>query len=262
MAGESGARSVRGLPQIVSPESYARAQARFEDPERRNARAPSRTYPLRGRLRCKQYGAGMVGQSVQRGRYFYYRCNRLYLSNAEKRCSGRQVPKDALETAVLGAIEGVLANPELAVGMAEQLREGMDNAAPLAELARELSHVDDSQDRLVDLYTDGEITKDIYQQKRDRLAKRKAALEREQAQLRSECEPGLDPEMLREHLPEVLAFVREWVAKAEGDDLELLLQALNVRISASREEADVRVEVPMMEALEGADSLTTARTWA
>ncbi|MCY4615700.1 MAG: hypothetical protein OXC71_04810, partial [Chloroflexi bacterium] len=34
----------------------------------------------------------------------------------------------------------------------------------------------DSQDRLVDLYTDGEVTKDAYQQKRDRLAKRKAAL--------------------------------------------------------------------------------------
>ena len=163
---------------------------------------------------------------------------------------------------MLGAIEGVLANPELAIGMAEQLREGTDHAARLTELARELSHLDDSEDRLVDLYTDGEITKDIYQQKRDRLAKRKAALEREQAQLRSECEPGPDPEMLREHLREVLAFVREWVTKAEGDDLELLLQALNVRISASREEADVRVEVPMMEALEGADSLTTARTSA
>ena len=59
-----------GCRRSFPPESYARAQARFEDPERRNARAPSRTYPLRGRLRCKQCGAGMVGQSVQRGRYF------------------------------------------------------------------------------------------------------------------------------------------------------------------------------------------------
>jgi len=27
--------------------------------------------------------------------------------------------------------------------------------------------------------------------------------------------------MLRERMPEVLRFVREWVTKAEGDDLEL-----------------------------------------
>ncbi len=58
----------------------------------------------------------------------------------------------------------------------------------------------------------------------------------------------------------MLAFVREWVTKAEGDDLELLLQALNVRVSASHEEADVRVEVPMMEALEGADFVTIEQT--
>ena len=111
-------------PSIVSPELYARAQARLDDPERRAERAPSHAYPLRGRLRCKHCGAGMVGQSVHRGRYFYYRCNRLYLSDGEKRCTSRQVRKDALESSVLGAIEDVLAEPELAIGMAERLRGG------------------------------------------------------------------------------------------------------------------------------------------
>ena len=53
--------------------------------------------------------------------------------------------------------------------------------------------------------------------------------------------------MLRERMPEVLSFIREWVTKAEGDDLQLLLQALNVQVDASVEEADVRVEVPMIE---------------
>ena len=158
---------------------------------------------------------------------------------------------------MLGAIEGVLANPELAVGMAERLRQGTDHAARLAELARELSHLDDSQDRLVDLYTDGELAKDAFHQKREKLTRRRGALEREQAQLRSECEPGLDPELLREQVPQVLGFIREWVRRADGDDLELLLQALNVRVEVSPEEADVRVEVPM---IEGADFVTIERT--
>ena len=83
----------------------------------------------------------MVGQSVPRGRYFYYRCNRLYLPDAEKRCLSRQVRKDALETAVLGAIEGVLANPELAVGMAKRLRVGTDHGARLAALGGEISQL-------------------------------------------------------------------------------------------------------------------------
>ena len=246
-------------PQIVSPELYARVQARLDDPERRAERAPSHAYPLRGRLRCGHCGAGMVGQSVHRGRYFYYRCNRLYLSDEEKRCTSRQVRKDVLESSVLGAIEDVLAEPELAIGMAVRLRDGTDHAARLAELARELSHLDDSQDRLVDLYTDGELAKDAFHQKREKLTRRRGALEREQAQLRSECEPGPDPKVLREQVPQVLGFIREWVRRADGDDLELLLQALNVRVEVSPEEADIRVEVPM---IEGTDFVTIERTSA
>ena len=34
------------------------------------------------------------------------------------------------------------------------------------------------------------------------------------------------------------------VRRADGDDLELLLQALDVRVEVSPEEDDVRVEVP------------------
>ena len=164
-----------------------------------------------------------------------------------------------LESSVLGAIEDVLAEPELAIGMAVRLRDGTDHAARLAELARELSHLDESQDRLVDLYTDGELAKDAFHQKREKLTRRRGALEREQAQLRSECEPGPDPKVLREQVPQVLGFIREWVRRADGDDLELLLQALNVRVEVSPEEADVRVEVPM---IEGADFVTMRRTWA
>ena len=63
--------------------------------------------------------------------------------------------------------------------------------------------------------------------------------------------------MLREQVPQVLGFIREWVRRADGNDLELLLQALDVRVEVSPEEADVRVEVPM---IEGADFVTIERT--
>ena len=76
--------------------------------------------------------------SPDRGRYLYYRCNRPYDPDEERRCASRQVRTEALESAVREAIEDVLANPELAVGMAERLREGAEHAARLTELEREL----------------------------------------------------------------------------------------------------------------------------
>ena len=48
-------------------------------------------------------------------------------------------------------------------------------------------------------------------------------------------------------MPEVLTFIREWVGKADGDDLVLLVQALDAHIDVSLEGADIRVEVPMIE---------------
>ena len=53
---------------------------------------------------------------------------------------------------------------------------------------------------------------------------------------------------------------REWVGQADGDDFQLLLQALAVRAEVATDEAEVRVEVPMIEGLEGADFATTAQT--
>ena len=90
--------------------------------------------------------------------------------------------------------------------------------------------------------------------------RRRGALERGRAKLRADAEPGPDPELLRERMPDVLRFIREWVTEADGDELTLVLQALEVRVDVSPEEVDVRVEAPMIEAVEGADLVTTERT--
>ncbi len=100
--------------------------------------------------------------------------------------------------------------------------------------------------------------------------RRKGVLERERAQLRAESEPGPDPELLRERIPEVLAFIREWVRQADGDDFQLLIQALDVRAEVATDErgevatheVDVRVEVPMIEGFDGADFVTIEQTSA
>ena len=91
---------------------------------------------------------------------------------------------------------------------------------------------------------------------------RKAALEREQARLLAEAEPGCDPEVLRERMPKALAFIEEWVQRADGDKLQLLLEAFRVSIKATREEAEIRAEVPLIEGVEGRNYPTIEQTSA
>ena len=47
-------------------------------------------------------------------------------------------------------------------------------------------------------------------------------------------------------MPEALAFIREWVRRAGGDELEQQLEALRVSIKATRGEAEIRVEAPVL----------------
>ena len=109
---------------------------------------------------------------------------------------------------------------------------------------------------------DGQIEKTLLDDKSASLATRKAALEREQARLLTEAEPGCDPEVLRERMPEALALIEEWVQRAAGDKLQLLLEALRVSIKATREEAEVRVEVPLIEGVELGNYSTIEQTSA
>ena len=57
-------------PAIVSQEVYAAAQVALNDPSRRLRGRPTRTYRLRGRLRCLECGTPMVGQSMKRADMF------------------------------------------------------------------------------------------------------------------------------------------------------------------------------------------------
>ena len=150
----------------------------------------------------------------------------------------------------------------MVIEMAESLRLDAGNGRRLDEIERDLGKVRDRERKLVDLYTDGAMEKTVLDEKSTELADRRGALERERMRLIADAEPGCDPETLREHMPAALAFVREWVCRADGNELQLLLQALRVSIKATRDEAEIRVELPLIEGVEGRNYSTIEQTWA
>ena len=245
----------------MSSELFESAQARLDDPERHAQNKPSRTYPLRGRLRC-HCGASMSGHAVHRGRYSYYRCTRLYRSAGNERCASRMVRTEVLESAVRQTLSELLADPAMLIEMAETLRIDAGNGTRLAEVERELAKLRESESRLVDLYMEGNVEKTLLDEKVAALANRKAVQERERARLLAEAEPGCDPEVLRQLMPKALAFLSEWVQRADEDELVLLAQALEARIEVAPDEAEIRVEVPLIEPGMARDFVTIEQTSA
>lgn len=95
-----------GMPQIVSDETFARAQAEFARRKaRRTPPAPRGEYLLAGKLFCGHCGAGMVGVSgtSKTGQKFYY----YYCPNnrgRKKDCCKKQVPRNDLEARVVDLV--------------------------------------------------------------------------------------------------------------------------------------------------------------
>ena len=54
-------------PKIIDQAVFERAREILEDPARRLIGQPSRSYRLRGHIRCMAYGSPMVGQALLRG---------------------------------------------------------------------------------------------------------------------------------------------------------------------------------------------------
>lgn len=90
---------------------------------------------------------------------------------------------------------------------------------------------------------------------RERLARESEAARRDTAVL-----PSVDE--ILDLLPAVVESVASWVRAAEGEDLGLLLRALNMHVRANRERAVIGASVPLTESLQNQNLLTTGRTSA
>ena len=56
-----------------------------------------------------------------------------------------------------------------------------------------------------------------------------------------------------------VSFLKEWVLEASEDDMELILEALHIQVSASRGEIQIEGSIPVL-VPEGEDLVTIART--
>jgi len=58
-----------------------------------------------------------------------------------------------------------------------------------------------------------------------------------------------------------VSFLKEWILEASEDDMELILEALHIQVSASRGEIQIEGSIPVL-VPEGEDLVTIARTSA
>ena len=218
---------VGASPAIIERDTFEAAQRVLDDPERRRIGRRLHDYGLSGRLKCRKCGKAMVGQTINGG-YRYYRCRRAFAGPRHDRCETQYVPATDLEGAVKREAARVLANPEIILAEAERLASRGPTVAT-DTLQQELESLDRQRSRLLKLYQMGELDDGYLQAESMSIRKRREDIERQLPV--AEVSPQV-PEIA--DLKRAAEAVAEWLMAAEGDDFDLLLDALQIQVSAEK----------------------------
>ena len=168
---------------------------------------------------------------------------------------------------MLEEIATVLGQPERILLEAARLTQPQAAPAELAATRRQLDEVVARQGRLARLYVAGELPEDVLRPQSEQLSRRREALESRLLLLERDTHaPALDLDRLRDELPQVTARLRRWIMEPSEEDVNLMLEALQVEVSASRERVQIDGAIPLVGPAEGdpsaGDLVTIAQTSA
>lgn len=189
-----------GMPQLISEEVFAMAQAeRDKRKKRRSVPAPKGEYLLAGKLFCGHCKAGMVGVSgtgAKGEKYYYYYCP----NNRGKKhdCDKRQVSRDDLETRVASLVVEYVCNKEILENVSRavwELQAETDTTkAELQVYEKKLAENKKATEKALDLLATDTPTEAIAERLK-RLGEEKTVLEGEIARLRI-VKPNLSQEQI------------------------------------------------------------------
>ena len=231
--------SIEGAsPRIIDDDTFQEVKRTLDDPERRRRGRAIYDYGLSGKVRCLICGSAMVGQTLRK-RFRYYRCRRAFAGPRADRCPSLYVRADELEQAVKDEAAAVLADPERIITELELLNSNASQCAVAEDLSRRLRGLDDQRQRLLKLYQLGEIDDEYLTRESNGLRQRRESIEAEIKPV-----PQTIPIPSADELCEASARVREWIEGAQGDDLSLLLNALQIRIKAEKGRGELTGVIP------------------
>jgi site-specific DNA recombinase len=159
------------VPQIIDPQTFARAQNRREELAKLHGGHAFNQYLMKSRLTCIKCGYAMRGQKV-RGKHQYYICNGR--RQVVCLCDMPSVRGDWVDAIVWEWAKMIIESPEsLKQGLDDVQQELMEQNQALLErltiLEDQMNRHQSQLDRLLDLYLDGSFPKEVLTERKARL---------------------------------------------------------------------------------------------
>lgn len=232
-------------PRIVDEDLWQRVQDILNDPERTRRQRTHGSYPLRGRLNCGVCGSSMVGQTLtsKNKPYKYYRCRHIYNKNTGHSCSARYVRGGRLEEGVWSEVAKALTDPQVVLRELEKLAADEVDTSEVVRLEALVVDLGMREERLVRMCSLGEFSEELVQKEMaDISSQRKLLAEK----LDTLNRPG-DLQVLPTgpgNLSWACTAIAKWLDAAGESERELVFEALQVEVVATKDSATVSGVLP------------------
>jgi site-specific DNA recombinase len=243
------------VPAIISQEMFDQAQARLalnKQFARRNN--TDHLYLLRGLVSCGQCRLSCFGRQCSPN-YSYYVCRGRsdFLRAAQgDRCRARYAPVEPLDELVWQDLVELVSQPEQIIQALQRAQTGewlpQQLQARRQSLNQALAHLARQEERLLEAYLAEVIDLAEMERKRQDIAQKQQALERQVRQLEAQLHKQVEIDAIAPSIEAFCQRVQQGLAHATFDQKRELVELLIDRVIVDDAQVEIRYVIPTTEA--------------
>ena len=215
-------------------------------------RTQKRTYFLTGKTYCEHCGAHISGGGSKRSRNgtlnYYYKC--VGKTKHKNGCTAPSLNKDWAEPKVLKAVvNAVMSEPQIKhiaeLAYKEVLAMRDTPVITTAQLKKELSSILKKQERLTELYLDGDMSREMLDEKNGELTRRKYQIEEEFDKRKNIAEADdITQEDIEQFITEFMEDIKNAYSPADDEFMRIMFNTFIEKVVVGKEKITVHIHTP------------------
>ncbi|MBI2017433.1 recombinase family protein [Candidatus Daviesbacteria bacterium] len=240
--------AIKGIPQIIDKKTFEKAQRQLEANSHFSNRNAKLHYLLKGLIDCGDdlrayYGIPMHGRP-------FYRCSGKSKMVSDVICKSPSISANVLEPFVWENIKEFMSNPDLIIQQFKDRQEristenaGLANRVQLLE--QELLKLESQENRYLEAYGSGVITKEQLENQNIKLQDRKKLLISEKHKLVTQNQVKIIPDDSDKKLKMYLVKAKEGMEAFDFDERQIFLRDLLQKITIENRQVTMTGAIPL-----------------
>lgn len=218
-------------------------------------RKKKRQYYLTGKMFCEECGCHISGGGSKRsgnrkdGKLnYYYKC--VGKSKYKNGCTNPSINKDWFEPRVLKTIVNAVMTEQQIKAIAKEAYAELETmrdtpVVTTAQLKKELAGILKKQERLADLYLEGDMSKEMLNEKNGELTRRRYQIEDELDKRKHVAETeDLTESDIEEFITEFVENLKNGYSQADDDFMRIMFNTFIEKIIVGKEKITVHIHTP------------------